>query len=90
MSEYEPKLVHLPGTKLTPEVVLHRTLAKLDHIASVVVVIQWKDETFDTDWSQQKLSALCMGSMLLQHIVAETITGQNPDKIFTPSPGAAS
>jgi len=33
MSEsYEPKLVHLPGTKLTPQVTLQRTLDKLPRI----------------------------------------------------------
>ena len=29
MAEYDPPLVHLPGTVLTPEVVLHRTLNKV-------------------------------------------------------------
>ena len=48
-----PKILHLPGTKLTPEVVLHRTLTKLPHIKSVCIVIQWDDDSFDVDWSAQ-------------------------------------
>jgi hypothetical protein len=40
MSEsYDPKLVHLPGTKLTPQVTLQRTLDKLPRIKAVVPVI---------------------------------------------------
>jgi hypothetical protein len=36
---YEPKLVHLPGTKLTPQVTLKRTLDELPRIKAVVLVI---------------------------------------------------
>ena len=60
---YEPRLVHLPGTTLTPEVVLHRTLQKLDRIKAVVVVIQWDDDTYAADWSQMRVSELCMAAM---------------------------
>lgn len=73
MPEFERKIIHLPGTKLTPEVVLHRTLTKLDHIKSVTVIIQWNDETFDVDWSQQQVSDLCTGSMLLQREAQDQI-----------------
>ena len=62
---FERKIIHLPGTKLTPEVVLHRTLTKLAHIKSVVVVIQWDDDSVDCDWSSMKVSELCMGAMAL-------------------------
>jgi len=60
MTDYVPKMVHLPGTKLTPEVVLHRTLQKLEHIKAVTVMIQWNDDSYDADWSQMKVSELCM------------------------------
>lgn len=63
---YSPRVVHLPGTRLTPDVVLHRTLGKIGRIKSVTIVIQWDDDTFDIDWSQQKTSELCMGALLLQ------------------------
>ena len=66
MSEdYKPRMVHLPGTRLTPEVVLHRTLGKLEHIKAVTIVIQWNNDEFATDWSQQKMSELCMATMHL-------------------------
>lgn len=79
MSEdYQPKIVHLPGTTLTPEVVLHRTLQKLSRIKSVTVVIQWDDDTFDVDWSQQKVSELCMGSLVLDEQVRDVVRGREP------------
>lgn len=62
---YEPKLVHLPGTKLTPEVVLHRTLNKLERIKAVTIVIQWDDDSYVADWSQMKASEICMASAVL-------------------------
>ena len=57
---YNPKLVHLPGSRLTPEVVLHRTLNKVDRIKAVAVIILWDDDSYDTDWSNMKLSELVM------------------------------
>ena len=65
MGEFVRTIVHLPGTKLTPEVVLHRTLTKTSRIKAVAIVIQWDDDTFDTDWSTMKNSELCMASMML-------------------------
>lgn len=62
---WEPKIHQLPGARLTPDTVLHRTLTKLEHIESVAVVIMWKDGTFSTDWSQMKLSELCMAERIL-------------------------
>lgn len=65
MSDYDPKLVHLPGTKLTPEVVLHRTLNKLGDIKAVAIVIQWNDDTMSVDWSQMRVSEVCMAAIML-------------------------
>jgi hypothetical protein len=75
MSEpvYDPPLVHMPGTKLAPSVVLHRTLNKIDRIKSVVVVIQWDDDTYDVDWSSQKVSDLAFGNVILTRVVNEEI-----------------
>lgn len=74
---YEPKIVHLPGTTLTPEVVVHRTLQKLDRIKAVLVVIQWDDETFDLDWSQMKTSELCMAAMCAHRKAARVASGED-------------
>ena len=64
MSDYEAKIVHLPGTKLSPEVVLHRTLQKVGRIKAVAIVIQWDDESYEMDWSLMKNCELCMASMV--------------------------
>ena len=77
MTDYVPKMVHLPGTKLTPEVVLHRTLQKLEHIKAVTVMIQWNDDSYDADWSQMKVSELCMAERQLHLNIDETLHGKN-------------
>ena len=79
---YEPTLIHLPGTKLTPEVVLHRTLNKIDRIKSVAIVICWDDDTYDTDWSQQQLNVLCTGALVLQHKAMEALVGGDPEGVI--------
>lgn len=71
------KLIHLPGTQLTPEVVLHRTLNKKDHIKSVTVIIQWDDDSFAVDWSEQTNSAFCMGATILQAEAINTVRGDH-------------
>lgn len=78
MSDYEPKLVHLPGSRLTPEVVLHRTLNKLERIKGVVVIVQWGDDTFDVDWSQMKTSELAMAGVVLNGMAADIIFKRAP------------
>ena len=69
------KIIHLVGTRLSPEVVLHRTLNKLDRIKSVSIVIQWDDDSMDVDWSQQTVSTLCMGSMVFSRTVMKVLNG---------------
>ena len=56
-TDYVPPLVHLPGTRLTPEVVLHRTLNKGARIKGVVVIIQWDDDSMGVDWSSLKVTS---------------------------------
>lgn len=70
---FERKIIHMPGTRLTPEVVLHRTLTKTAHIKAVAIVIQWNDDSFECDWSTHKLSDLCMGSMVLNETVRKRL-----------------
>ena len=69
----ERKVVHLPGTRLTPEVALARTMQKLPCIKAVAIVIQWDDDTFDCDWSSMKTSELCMASKVLDRQVDDVL-----------------
>ena len=64
-SKYIPKLISLPGSKVSPEVLLHRTLDKLDRIKSIVMIIQWDDDSYACDWSSLKISELCMAEKIL-------------------------
>lgn len=76
--DFFPKLVHLPGSELTPEVVIHRTLDKLAHIKSVTITIQWKNDEIATDWSQMRVSELCMHALHLTEQVKKTMfDGEN-------------
>lgn len=68
---YEPRVVALNDKSHTPEVVLHRTLNKVKRIKSVVVVIQWDDETFDSDWSGQKTSELALSALHLLRVTQD-------------------
>lgn len=76
--DLDRKVIHLPGTTLTPEVLLHRTLQKAARIKALVVVIQWDDDSFDTDWSSLKTSELCMASLVLQHTATKVALGEDP------------
>lgn len=85
MSEdYDPPLVHLPGTPLTPEVVLHRTLNKKHRIKAVAIVVQWDDDSFDTDYSLMSVANLCMASRILDRLVDRTMSGAEPGLIYQP------
>jgi hypothetical protein len=74
------KIIHMPGTVLTPEVVLHRTLQKLEYIKSVVVIIEWDDETHDMDWSKQRLDTLAMARLTIEKEIFDLINrGKNDE-----------
>lgn len=49
----------------SPVVVLNQALAKVARIKAVCLVIQWDDETFEVDFSPQKVSEMCMAAMML-------------------------
>ena len=72
---YVPTLLVLPGTRVSPEVILHRTLNKKEHIRSVVVVVEWLDGSMDIDWSAISTSKMCMAAVLLQHTATNTLLG---------------
>lgn len=77
MEDRPRTVVHLPGTRLTPEVLLHRTLQKVGRIKAVAVVIHWDDDSFDTDWSSMKVSELCMASLMLTDVATRTAKGDD-------------
>ena len=76
MDGYDPPLVHLPGTRLTPEVLLHRTLNKLPRIKAIAMVIQWDDDTMDVDHSSMQVSTLQMTAAMLRVTADRTMMGE--------------
>lgn len=70
---------HLAQTRLTPEVVLHRTLADLSDVKSVVVLIQRADGSWEADYSQLSHAELCMAEKWLSLEVADVVMGISND-----------
>ena len=80
---FKSKLAHMPGTALSPEVLLHQILDKTPKIRSVIIITQWEDGTFETDWSSMKVSDLCMASRIFDYDVDLVLTESHPDVEFT-------
>jgi hypothetical protein len=64
---YKPKIIPLRGSDNTPEVVLHRTLLKVDRIKAVTIMIEWDNGDHDVDWSIQDISELAATSKMLDY-----------------------
>jgi len=76
--DYDPPLVHLPGTKLTPDVVLHRTLNKVPRMKGVIVLIQWDDDTWAIDWSLMTTADMAFAAKTLDIELTDVITQRKP------------
>lgn len=71
------KLIHLPGTRLTPEVVLRQCLARVKDIKSVIIICQDNEDFYDCLWSQMKLSELSFAVMTLDEDFRRMMRGKN-------------
>ncbi len=69
----QSKLYKMPGTKLSPELLLHRTLEQLSEIKSVTVITQFNDGSVDCDWSPMTTSILAFQAMVFNAEAAKTI-----------------
>lgn len=66
MSEqYTPTIVPINQNGHTPEVILARSLSKVRRMKSVVVVIEWDDESWAVDYSNTPMSKFAMASKIL-------------------------
>jgi hypothetical protein len=81
------KIATLPGVRLTPQVVLARTLEKAaaGTIVGVYIGIEFKDGSFDADWSQMKCSALATHALVAQHLAIRELA---PNDDIKSAPGA--
>lgn len=59
------KLVCLRHVDTTPQIVLLRTLDKVDHIQGVAIVIKWKKGTYDADWSMLSGGEFALMALIL-------------------------
>lgn len=70
------KIAQLPGTKRTAINALAATLekAKAGHIRSVYIGIQWSDDTFCGDWSNQPRKDLVAHALVAQQNALQEFT----------------
>ena len=66
-------LTHLPGTRLTPEVLLHTALDNCQAIKAVAIVVIMDDDTLECDWSQMTVAELCMAAKMLDIAMIEVL-----------------
>lgn len=77
MADWRKKIYSMPGAERTAAVTLHQTIEKLPRIKAITMVIQWDDDSFSCDWSCQKVSEICMASMILDIDVRKVVGGEN-------------
>ena len=68
------RLACLPGTGLSPEVLLHQILEDKDDIKAVVIVVEWKDGVRSVAWSDMCVSETCMSSKVLDVAVSRELS----------------
>ncbi len=56
----------LPGTELTPKVLLAQLLEDADDFKSIIIIKEYKDGKWSTCWSRQFLRDIALGIMVLQ------------------------
>jgi delta-aminolevulinic acid dehydratase/porphobilinogen synthase len=72
----ERKIAQMPGVPRTAVNTLASTLEKAvaGKIKSVYIGIQWEDDTYCGDWSNQPISSLAMHALMAHKMAAEVIT----------------
>lgn len=69
----------LPGTELTPTVLLAQLLEDADDFKAIIVIKEYKDDTMSVCWSRQLLKDVSFGSLVLQDKVLYEINNP-PDE----------
>lgn len=65
LKELFKRLVPLNRNRTSPRVFLEEMLENCDHFKSVMVVIQYTDETMDCDWSEMEPREVAMACIVL-------------------------
>lgn len=83
MDDYH-NIRRMPGRRVTPDTVLAETLGKAKRIKAVAVVIQWNDGSFDTDWSNMRITSLATMAHMLEVEVHRLLRGET--EVLPPDP----
>lgn len=71
-------IVRLPGTKLTPKVLLAQTLEDADIIESVVIITKWKDGEISVAWSRQEQEEVALAIQYLEMKLRKVLDDHEP------------
>jgi len=69
------EIVHLSSAKLTPEVLLHRTLSDLKSTKAVVVLTLDKEGVWGMEYSNMSIGDLCAAEKWMSLEVADVMLG---------------
>jgi len=61
----QSNIVFLPTKQITPDEIIQALDADVEHIKSIVCIVQWQDGSFSTQMSTLSLSDLCMAARIL-------------------------
>jgi len=78
------ELVHMPGTKLAPRVVLTQTLDNFEDVESVFVVIKRKNGRFNVDWSSTSFADFSYAVAMLDETFRTAMRGDLPKAVLEP------
>ena len=70
-----PKLAILPGTAISPEVLLAQSLERAGEFESILIVSKGKDGTFRCGWSRMTTSDLCFAARVLDRDIDREMGG---------------
>lgn len=75
-----------PGTRLTPEVLLHQTMEDLSDCQAMVIIKMRKDDTVDVSMSCLSMANLAFMTLMLQLHTVKTVQSDPPEgaRIFAP------
>jgi len=73
----EDKIQQLPGTRISPETLLCKSMEDIEDTRDVIIITRHKDDTYSCTWSSQRLSDLSFATKMLEIALTEAICGDS-------------
>ena len=72
-----PKIARMPGTRLSPEVLLRNMLEDIDQVKSIALVIEWEDDTFQVcNSAMPHTKCVAMGAFMARKMMDGFLSGE--------------